>query len=226
MIDVILPALDEAAALPTVLAALPAGYRAVVVDNGSTDGTADVAAAAGALVVHEGQRGFGSACWAGLVAARSDVVCFMDADGSLHPGDLPQVVQPVLNGRADLVLAARQAGPGAWPVTARLANRLLTLELRRRLHLQLEDLGPMRAARRSDLLTLGMTDRRSGWPLEMVVLAARAGWRIEETTVPYAPRIGRSKVTGTVRGTVQAATDMRAVLRRCATARPARPQRP
>ena len=213
-VDVILPALDEERALPLVLAALPAGYRAIVVDNGSTDRTAEVAAAGGALVVGESRRGFGSACWAGLGAARSDVVCFMDADGSFDPGELPKVADPVLDGRADLVLSARRASVGAWPGHARLANRFLAFELRRRLGLRLHDLGPMRAARREDLLALGIEDRRSGWPLEMVVLAARAGWRIEETSVGYHPRIGRSKVTGTVRGTVRAVADMDRVLRR------------
>jgi glycosyltransferase involved in cell wall biosynthesis len=224
-VDVILPALDEERALPALLAALPAGYRAIVVDNGSTDGTAAVAAAGGALVVHESRRGFGSACRAGLVAASAHVVCFMDADGSFDPRDLPRVADPVLRGDADLVLAARRAAPGAWPVHARVANRVLAYELRRRLGLPLHDLGPMRAARRDDLLALGIEDRRSGWPLEMVVLAARAGWRIDETTVAYAPRLGRSKVTGTVRGTATAVADMDRVLRRhtsVLTPRPAR----
>jgi hypothetical protein len=138
----------------------------------------------------------------------------MDADGSFDPNELRKVVDPVVDGRADLVLAARRAAPGAWPVHARLANRVLAFELRRRLDLRLHDLGPMRAARRGDLLALGIKDRRSGWPLEMVVLAARAGWRIEETSVAYHPRIGRSKVTGTVRGTVRAVADMDRVLRR------------
>ena len=210
----ILPALNEEQALPALLAGLPGGYRAVVVDNGSTDRTAEVAAAGGAVVVRETRRGFGSACWTGLVAAQSKVVCFMDADGSFDPADLPKVAGPVIDGRADLVLAARQAKPGAWPAHARLANRLLAIELRRRLDLPLHDLGPMRAARRDDLLALGIEDRRSGWPLEMVVLAALAGWRIEETSVAYVPRIGRSKVTGTIRGTLRAVTDMKRVLLR------------
>ncbi len=221
-VDVILPALDEERALPALLDALPAGYRAVVVDNGSTDRTAEVAAAGGAMVVREPRRGFGSACWTGLVAASADVVCFMDADGSFDPGELPKVADPVIDGGADLVLAKRRAEPGAWPGHARLANRVLAFELRRRLELPLHDLGPMRAARRHDLLALGIEDRRSGWPLEMVVLAARAGWRIEETSVAYAPRIGRSKVTGTMRGTVRAVADMNRVLRRHTSVVPGR----
>ena len=212
-VDVVLPALDEAAALPGLLRRLPVGYRAIVVDNGSTDGTARVAAAHGALVVEESQRGFGAACWAGLQAATAPLVCFMDADGSLDPQDLPAVARPVQEGAADLVLGARQAVRGAWPVHARLANRVLVFELRRRFGVRLHDVGPMRAARREELLGLGIDDRRSGWPLEMVVRAAAAGWTIDEVVVPYVARVGRSKVTGTVRGTARAVRDMGHVLR-------------
>jgi glycosyltransferase involved in cell wall biosynthesis len=212
VIDVILPVLDEAAALPAVLGAMPAGHRPIVVDNGSSDGSAAVARAAGALVVCEPARGFGAACWTGLRAATADVVCFMDADGSLDPGELPGVSAPVAQGRSDLVLGARRADPGAWPAHARVANRLLARELRRRGGVVLTDLGPMRAARRAALLELGIADRRFGWPLEMVLRAARAGWRIDEVAVAYRPRIGRSKVTGTVRGTARAVRDMARVL--------------
>jgi len=212
MIDVILPALDEATALPLVLPRLPRGYRAIVVDNGSTDATATVAAELGATVVQESRRGFGAACFAGLCAATSDIVCFLDADGSLDPAQLPRVAEPVADRQADLVLAARHARPGAWPLHARAANRCLSFELRRRTGLHLHDLGPMRAARRTELLGLGLADRRSGWPLEMVLRAAAAGWRIRETTADYVPRVGRSKVTGTMRGTWGAVRDMAAVL--------------
>ena len=215
------PALDEAAALPWVLGRLPDGYRAIVVDNGSSDGTAAVAREHGALVVEEAHRGFGAACWAGLRAATSDVVCFCDADASLDPGELPGIVEPVARGDADLVLGARRAVPGAWPLHARLANRVLATELRRRAGVQLGDLGPLRAAGREPLLELGIADRRFGWPLEMVVRAAAAGWRIEERPVAYRPRVGRSKVTGTVRGTVRAVRDMRGVLHDLPGYRPA-----
>jgi len=214
--DVIIPVLDEVAALPSLLAAMPAGYRAVVVDNGSTDGSGSVALELGAIVVQEPVRGFGSACWAGLLAADPDdgVVCFMDGDGSLDPEDLIRVAQPVLIGEADLVLGARRpTTAGAWPIHARLANVALAWELRRRTGCALSDLGPMRAARVGALRELGIEDRRSGWPLEMVVRAFHAGWRITEVDVPYAPRTGRSKVTGTLRGTVRAVRDMGAVLR-------------
>jgi len=212
MPDVILPVLDEAQALPAVLAAMPLGYRPIVVDNGSRDGSAQIAAQLGAQVVDEPRRGFGSACFAGLCAATDPVVCFMDADASLDAGDLPRVAAAVLDGDADLVLGARLAERGAWPLHARLANRVLALELRRRSDVRLSDLGPMRAARREPLLALGLRDRACGWPLEMVLLAAAAGWRIDEVDVAYRARAGRSKVTGTARGTMRAVRDMAAVL--------------
>ena len=212
MPDVILPVLDEAQALPAVLGAMAPGYHPIVVDNGSRDGSAQIAARLGAQVVHEPRRGFGSACFAGLCAATDPVVCFMDADASLDPSDLPRVAAAVLQGDADLVLGARLAESGAWPLHARLANRALTLELRRRSGLRLTDLGPMRAARREPLLALGLRDRACGWPLEMVLLAASAGWRIDEVGVAYRARAGRSKVTGTARGTMRAVRDMAAVL--------------
>ena len=208
VIDVILPVLDEARALPWILTRMPPGARPIVVDNGSRDGSAAIARAHGALVVVEPARGFGAACWTGLRAATAEVVCFMDADASLDPLELARVSNPVLNGDADLVLGARVSQPGAWPVHARVANRLLARELRRRSGAPLTDLGPMRAARRAPLLDLGIADRRFGWPLEMVLRAAAAGWRIDEVAVTYRPRVGRSKVTGTVRGTARAVSDM------------------
>lgn len=213
MPDVVLPMLDEIEAIAGVLAAMPAGYRPIVVDNGSTDGSPEVAREMGALVVTEPERGFGAACFAGLRAATDDIICFMDADGSLDPADLPLVAGPVLAGSADLVLGARAATKGAWPPHARLANRFLAAEIRRRTDLTVRDLGPMRAMRRQALLDLGMTDRRFGWPLEMVLRAECAGWRLSEVDVPYRPRAGRSKVTGTVRGTVRAVRDMSRILR-------------
>jgi glycosyltransferase involved in cell wall biosynthesis len=212
MPDVVLPVLDERDALPWVLERMPGGYTPIVVDNGSRDGSGAMAAQLGARVVVEARRGFGAACWAGLTAARADVVCFMDCDASFDPRELPRVADPVAAGRADLVLGARSAAQGAWPAHARLANAALAWELRRRAGVPLRDLGPMRAARRAELLGLGVEDRRFGWPLEMVLRAAAAGWRIDEVVVGYSPRAGRSKVTGTVRGTVRAVRDMAAVL--------------
>ena len=212
MVDVVLPVLNEAQALPGVLRAMPRGYHPIVADNGSTDGSGDLARALGATVVHEPRPGFGAACFAGLQAATRDVVCFMDCDGSLDPRDLPRVADPVGAGHAALVLGARVLERGSMPAHARVANRVLAFELRRRTGVQLTDLGPMRAGRRKALLGLGIEDRRFGWPLEMVLRASAAGWRIDEVPVPYRPREGRSKVTGTVRGTLRAVKDMRAVL--------------
>jgi len=213
VIDVVLPVLDEAGAIPGVIASLPPGFAPLVVDNGSTDGSADIAREAGAQVVDEPRRGFGAACYAGLVAATSDVVCFMDCDASFDGTDLEAVAAPVLAGRAELVLGSRQAEPGAWPLHARIANRFLARRIARRAGVALTDLGPIRAARRVPLIQLGLQDRRSGWPLEMVLRAAEAGWRIEEVPVAYRPRVGRSKVTGTLAGTTRAVLDMARVMR-------------
>ncbi len=213
MPDVVLPVLDEASAIPWVLRRMPEGFRAIVVDNCSTDGSAEIARAEGAVVVVEPRRGFGAACFAGLLAAEAEVVCFMDCDASLDPRWLHAVVAHVAAGTADLVVGERVPERGSWPLHARVANRLLAREVRRRFGLRLGDLGPMRAARREDLLALGIEDRRSGWPLEMVVRAHQAGWRVEGVPVPYRLRAGRSKVTGTLRGTVRAVADMAAVLR-------------
>ncbi|WAU81464.1 glycosyltransferase family 2 protein [Streptomyces sp. Qhu-G9] len=212
-VDVVLPCLNEAEALPWVLARIPPGWRALVVDNGSTDGSADIARELGATVVHEPRRGFGAACHTGLTAATAGIVCFCDCDASLDPALLVPFVGEVRGGEADLVLGRRRPqGRGAWPVHARAGNLALALMLRRRTGLRLRDLGPLRAAHREALLALDLTDRRSGYPLEMVVRASDAGWHVTEHDVPYLPRSGTSKVTGTWRGTWQAVRDMSRVL--------------
>lgn len=212
MPDVVLPCLDEAAALPWVLSRLPAGFQAIVADNGSTDGSAEIARSYGATVVGVPERGFGAACHAGLLAATAHVVCFLDADASLDPAELPGLLAPLSAGTAELVLGRRVPTRGSWPVHARVGNAVLAASLRRRTGYQLRDLGPMRAARREPLLALGLTDRRFGYPLEMVMRAAAAHWRVVEVPVGYRPRVGQSKVTGTVRGTLRAVRDMRRVL--------------
>jgi glycosyltransferase involved in cell wall biosynthesis len=213
-VDVVLPCLDEAGALPWVLGRLPEGWRAIVVDNGSTDGSADVAREHGALVVEEARRGFGAAAHAGLEAATAPFVAFCDADASMDPADLPALAAPVLAGEAELVLGRRRpTARGAWPFHARVANRVLAHLMRRASGVALHDLGPMRVASREGLLGLDLADRRSGYPLEMVLRASVAGWRIRELDVPYAPRVGRSKVTGTIRGTARAVGDMSRLLR-------------
>lgn len=220
VVDVVLPCLNEAGALPWVLSRMPGGYRAIVVDNGSTDGSAELAAGLGALVIRESRRGFGAAAHAGLLAATSDFVAFCDCDGSLDPALLPGIVAPVMNGTADLVLGGRRPQRGSWPLHARFANVVLAWRLRRLTGEHVTDLGPMRAARRVELLSLGLEDRRSGYPLEMFLKASLRHWRILEIPVPYAPRTGKSKVTGTLRGTVTAVRDMSAQLKAAASAGP------
>lgn len=213
LVDVVFPCLNEEQALPWVLSRLPEGYRAIVVDNASTDGTARVAREAGALIVSEPRRGFGSAAHAGLLAASAPTVAFCDADASMDPADLPLLVDPVHAGTTDLTLGRRRTSSfGAWPVHARIANAALSFLVRHRAGVRVHDLGPMRAARREALLSLDLRDRRSGYPLEMVLRASAAGWRITEVDTPYAHRVGRSKVTGTVRGTVTAIHDMSRLL--------------
>jgi glycosyltransferase involved in cell wall biosynthesis len=214
-VDLILPCLNEAAALPWVLGRLPDGVRAVVVDNGSTDGSAAIATKLGATVVPCGLRGYGAACHTGLEVATADVVAFLDADASLDPRQLVRVTAPVLSRRMDLMLGRRRpVSRDAWPWHLRLANAELSRRIRRRTGVRLHDLGPMRAARREALLELQLIDRRSGYPLETVVKAADAGWRIAEVDVDYLPRSGRSKVTGTPLGAARAVKDMSKVLAR------------
>ncbi|WP_348772256.1 glycosyltransferase [Streptomyces sp. RPA4-5] len=194
-VDVVLPCLDEAAALPWVLARIPAGWRAIVVDNGSTDGSAETARGLGATVVHEPRRGFGAACHAGLLAADADIVCFCDCD-ALSTG------RPRSARRGPRCLAAaragrqRRTGPDAAPPHRTPPAR------------------PRPAARRPAHRAARTRPHRppQRLPLQMVVRAADAGWRVEERAVPYRPRTGRSKVTGTWRGTWHAVRDMRAVL--------------
>ncbi|MBK1787162.1 glycosyltransferase family 2 protein [Prauserella cavernicola] len=215
LVDVILPCLDEAAALPNVLRGLPPGFRAIVVDNGSTDGSPEVAAKLGATVLHESRRGYGAAVHTGLEAAGSEVVCVLDADGSLDPGELSRLVEPVSAGEADLVAGRRvPTTRSAWPWHARAANAGLSALLRMR-GLAVHDIAPIRASRRVALLELGVADRGFGYPLELLVRARRAGWRVRELDVAYGPRADGtvSKVSGSARGTLRAARDMARVWR-------------
>lgn len=207
-VTVVLPCLDEAGSLPGVLAAVPAGYRTLVVDNGSRDDTAAVAERLGATVVHEAVPGYGSAVHAGVVAADTEVVCVLDGDGSMDPAELPALVAD-LDAGADLAVGRRRPVAGAgWPAHARLGNALIAARLRRAHRLDVHDIGAVRAVRRQALLDLDVTDRRSGYPLELLVKAAAAGWRVVERDVTYAPRTaGRSKVSGSVRGTYRAVRD-------------------
>ena len=208
----VLPCLDEAGALPWVLNRMPQGFHPIVADNGSTDGSAEIARAHGATVVDARPQGFGAACHAGLMAATADVVCFMDADGSLDPQQLHRVVDGL--DTADLVLGRRRPTErGTFAPHARLGNLEVARRVRRKTGYPIHDLGPMRAGSRVGLIALGLQDRRSGYPLEMVVRAGRAGWTVTEVDVDYLPRTGRSKVTGTLGGTLRAVKDMSRVLR-------------
>jgi len=214
-VDVVLPCLDEAAALPGVLAGLPPGYRAIVVDNGSADGSPEVAAALGAKVIHEPRRGYGAAVHTGLEAATADIVCFADADGSLDLAELPGLVAAVRAG-SDLAVGRRvPTGPGVWPWHARAGNAVLALMLRSR-GLPVRDIAPLRAADRRALLALDVTDRAFGYPLELLIKAQRAGWQVSEFDVRYGERAKgtKSKVSGSLKGTLRAVRDFGRVLAR------------
>lgn len=212
--QIVLPCLDEAQALPAVLAGLPAGWPVLVVDNGSSDGTADVARSLGARVVTEPRRGYGAAVHTGLEAAEGDLVAFLDGDGSLDAGVLPGMADAVASGRADLAVARRRpVSATAWPWHARAGNALVAAVLRRR-GVPVHDIAPVRVARRDALLALGIRDRAFGYPLELLLRAGAAGWRIDERPVAYGARAGgRSKVSGSVRGTARAVRDMAGLLR-------------
>jgi len=207
-VTVLLPCLNEAASLPGVLAAMPNGYRALVIDNNSTDGTAEVARRHGAEVVAEQRPGYGSAVHAGVVAAKTPIVAVIDADGSLDARELPALVNELDRG-ADMAIGRRRAVDGLqWPWHARLGTAAVCWRLRTRYGLPVHDIAPMRVAHRDALLALGVTDRRSGYPLELLVRAAQAGWRVVERDVAYGPRTGgKSKVSGSVRGSFIAALD-------------------
>ena len=213
-VDVILPCLNEAGALPWLLSRLPEGYRAIVVDNGSTDGSGAIAESLGALVVNEPRRGFGAAAHAGLLAATAPIVAFCDADGSMDPSELPRLVEWIESDSADLVLGRRRPTTfRSWPLHARLANLELARRLRRATGYSLSDLGPMRVVRRTAMIALDLRDRRSGYPLELVLRAADERWSVIEIDTAYSPRVGKSKVTGTIRGTITAVQDMSRLLR-------------
>jgi len=212
-IDLILPCLDEAQALPWVLSRVPAGMRAIVVDNGSRDGSDVVAREFGATVVYCSERGYGAACRAGVEAASAEFIAICDCDATLDPGEVLGMVRLLEHG-ADLVIGRRRPTTrAAWPLHARVANRELARRVRRRTGVALTDLGPLRVARREPYLSLKIDDARFGYPVATVVSAAREGWRIVQSDVPYRPRVGDSKVTGTVRGTFAAVRDMSAALR-------------
>ena len=213
--DLVLPCRDEAAALEHLLPHVPDSFRVIVVDNGSTDGTAEVALRLGAAVVAEPVPGYGAAVHSGLLAATHEHVAFMDGDGSFDPGDLLPLLDDVRSGRADLAVGRRRpVRRGVWPWHARLGNDLVVRWLRRRIGMTVHDIAPIRVCRRADLLELDVRDRRFGYPVELLQKATMAGWRVAERDVGYHPRAEgtRSKVSGSVRGTTRAARDFWRVL--------------
>lgn len=215
-VDVVIPALNEEASLPLVLRDLPAVRNVYVVDNGSTDATARLAAEHGARVVAEPQRGYGSACLRGLAEIRQsiddggeppEIVVFVDADYSDHPDELPLLVQPILDDEFDFVLGSRLLGnreAGAMPPQSIYGNKLACFLMRWLFRARYTDLGPFRAIRYSSLQSLGMCDENYGWTIEMQIKAARAKLRTKEIPVSYRKRIGTSKISGTIRGTIKA----------------------
>lgn len=213
--ELILPCRDEAAALLDLLPRVPAGLGVVVVDNGSRDGTADVARALGARVVVEPTPGYGAAVHAGLLTAEAEYVAVMDADGSLDPAEVLPLLEEVASGRATMAVGRRRPSVrGVWPWHARLGNWLVLAWLRRRLGVTVHDIAPIRVCRRADLLRLDVQDRRFGYPVELLQKATQAGWRIAEHDVGYHARAAgtRSKVSGSVVGTARAARDFWRVL--------------
>ena len=204
-VTVVLPCLNEASSLPAVLRAIPTGYRALVVDNNSTDGTADVARDHGARVVAETSPGYGAAVHAGIVAATTPIVAVLDGDGSLDPRELPALVAE-LDAGADMAVGRRRPVAGLrWPWHARMGTAAVSWRLRTKHGLPVHDIAPMRVAHRDATLALGVTDRRMGYPLELLVRAAAANWHVVERDVSYGPRTGgTSKVSGSFRGRVAA----------------------
>ena len=214
--DLVLPCRDEAGALPALLARVPGRFHVIVVDNGSTDATAEVAASLGATVVREPRPGYGAAVHAGVEAATLDYLAVMDGDGSFDPDDLLPLLERVRSGEADLAVGRRRpVARGVWPWHARAGNALVVGWLRRRIGMAAHDIAPIRVCRRQALLDLGVADRRFGYPVELLQRVTDAGWRLHEQDVAYHPRAAgtRSKVSGSVRGTVRAARDFARVLR-------------
>ena len=213
--DLVLPCRDEGPALAALLPRVPSAFSVIVVDNGSRDDTAEVAARLGARVVREDVPGYGSAVHAGLMAATRDYFAFMDGDGSFDPDELLPLLADVSSGRADIALGRRRpVSRGVWPWHARAGNVIIVAWLRHRLRMQAHDIAPMRVVRRQDLLDLALADRRFGYPVELLQAVTRAGWRISERDVGYHPRAAgtRSKVSGSVIGTLRPARDFWRVL--------------
>lgn len=214
--DVVIPCRDEARALPFVLADIPRDWRIIVVDNGSTDATAKVARRFGADVIYEPRAGYGAAVHAGVLAADAEFIAVMDGDGSMQLAELETMLDLVRSGAATMAVGRRRPiSSGVWPWHARAGTHLLATWIRRRSDFPIHDLAPMRVCRRTDLLALGVQDRRFGYPLELMLRAARSNWTVREVDVSYQRRAAgtRSKVSGSVRGTTRVIFDFAKVLR-------------
>lgn len=209
--SVIIPTHNEAQAIGRVLADLPPGLvtEVIVVDSNSTDGTPELARKMGAQVIEEPRRGYGRACLAGLANTKNpDVVVFLDGDYSDRPSELPVILAPIIEGRADITLGSRlgrKSNSGALPWHQSFGNRLASGLIRRLYGVKISDLGPFRAGRADVLRALTLQETTYGWAVEMILKGAIAGFRIEEVSVSYYPRMGKSKISGTVKGTVGAA---------------------
>ena len=209
-ISVIIPVFNEQDAIEKVIGDIPSHLptEIIVVDNGSTDQTAKLAAAMGARIVRENRRGYGSACLAGIAATNNpDIVVFLDGDYSDHPNEMPDLIAPIMENRADLVIGSRVLGnsePGALMIQARFGNRLATSLIKILFGVSYTDLGPFRAIRYRALMDLNMRDKTFGWTVEMQVKAAKQALKIREMPVSYRKRIGVSKITGTLKGTLKA----------------------
>jgi glycosyltransferase involved in cell wall biosynthesis len=210
-VSVVIPTHNEAQSIGRVLADLPADLvtEVLVVDSNSSDGTPEIASRMGARVLHEPRRGYGRACLTGLAAASSpDIVVFLDGDYSDRPNELPLLLAPILEGRADITIGSRlgkHSISGALPWHAAFGNRLAAFMIRVLYGLAISDLGPFRAARADVLHRLELQEQTYGWAVEMILKGALSGFRIVEVPVSYYPRIGKSKISGTLRGTVGAA---------------------
>ena len=210
-ISIIIPALNEAESIAQVIffASRSQAREILVIDGGSTDGTPDISKAAGARVIHEERRGYGQACATGAEHAAGDILVFLDADGADDPAHINTLIDPLVNGHADLVLGSRLAGqimPGAMPRHQEFGNWLSAALIRYLYQLPITDLSPFRAIRKITLDNLGMTEMTYGWPTEMICKSARTNLRIQEIPVVYRPRAGgKSKISGTVQGAIKAA---------------------
>ncbi len=209
-VSVVIPTHNEAQSIGRVLADLPADLvtEVLVVDSNSTDGTPEIAAKLGARVLHEPRRGYGRACLTGLGgASKPDIVIFLDGDYSDRPGELPLLLAPIIEGRADITLGSRlgkQSVRGALPWHQAFGNHLAAVLIRMLYKVDISDLGPFRAARADVLRALALEETTYGWAVEIILKGALGGFRIVEVPVSYYPRIGKSKISGTLRGTVGA----------------------